>query len=247
MSSLCHTTEPTVVGNRLICACRIGDLNTVIKLLQQDKYKSQINKELSIRIPYFDHEHRQLREIRDIRDHERFNPITVYFTPLQAAINYKRTDIVRYLVNNYQTKLDLIGKTDADNQNSLHFTAYALNEDTEILSILINGIEKQTNKMQIINQQTFYEVCTPLDLAYMMCASDEFIKLFKENGATANHFSPDGKRIKTHFAKKGGFAWNVKEIFEEEQRAKREAEAEEQAKKEKNRVEKEEESTILRF
>lgn len=202
-------------GDRLICACRIGNLEEVKKILEKDD--SQVNKELDIFITHFDYEHREILS-REPNRHRYMDQADIFlcFTPLQAAINYKHTNIVKYLVENYQGPVDLIGKTTNDDENSLHYTAIHLNQNTEILKFLIDAIETQTNKMQIINQQTKFDVSTPLDIAYMCGASNEFIKLLLNNHATANHYK-DGERIDSHFDyEEGGIVYNVQEIIEKE-------------------------------
>ena len=74
------------------------------------------------------------------------------FTPLQMAAYKEQLEIVQYLVKSCTT-VDLIGQTDSDGKNSLHYAALFSKKNVQMLQWLIdnyNGDIKRSSIRRII-------------------------------------------------------------------------------------------------
>merc|ERR1711871_1132647 len=84
-------------------------------------------------------------------------------TPLQSAAWKEQFEIVPFLVKTCTNKVDLIGQTDSDGWNSLHYAARYSKKNVRTLQFLIDNYNG--NIKTIINQKSKWGY-TPLDYAY---------------------------------------------------------------------------------
>ena len=84
-------------------------------------------------------------------------------TPLQMAAEKEQLEIVQFLVKTCTNKVDIIGQTNSDGWNSLHYAAWYSKKNVQTLQCLIDNYNG--NIKTIINQKTKYGY-TPLDCAY---------------------------------------------------------------------------------
>ena len=72
------------------------------------------------------------------------------YTPLQMAANNEQFEIVQYLVKSCPT-VDLIGQTNSDGKNSLHYAAKYSKKNVQTLQFLIDNYNGDIK--EIINQK----------------------------------------------------------------------------------------------
>ena len=90
--------------------------------------------------------------------------------------------------------MDIIGQTDSDGYNSLHFAAWYSVKNVQTLQCLIDNYNG--NIKTIINQKNYG--WTPLDCAYKFNNSpikNEIVSLLRKYGGKANYYDKNGKRV----------------------------------------------------
>ena len=116
-------------------------------------------------------------------------------TPLQSAVANEQFEIVQYLVKSCPT-VDLIGQTDSDGHNSLHYAAERSKKNVQTLQCLIDNYNGDIK--EIINHQN-KDGSTPLDYAYGFNYSpirNDIVSLLRKYGGKANEYDKNGKRGK---------------------------------------------------
>ena len=107
-------------------------------------------------------------------------------TPFLSAIENEQFEVVQYIVKTC-TKVDLIGQTDTDGWNSLHWAASNSKKNVQTLQFLIDNYKR--NIKRIINAKTIFGL-TPLDLAYgeynQSPIKREIVSLLRKYGGKAN-------------------------------------------------------------
>ena len=90
--------------------------------------------------------------------------------------------------------MDLIGQTDSDGFNSLHFAAKFSKKNVQMLQFVIDNYNGKDIK-EIINQKNNYG-STPLDYAYKYNKSpikNDIVSLLRKYGGKANRYDKNGK------------------------------------------------------
>ena len=90
--------------------------------------------------------------------------------------------------------MDIIGQTNSDGYNSLHFAAWYSKKNVQTLQCLIDNYNGKDIKT-IINQKNKYGD-TPLDYAYEYNNSpikNEIVSLLRKYGGKANCYDKNGK------------------------------------------------------
>merc|ERR1711871_1395026 len=116
-------------------------------------------------------------------------------TPLQSAAEEEQLEIVQFLVKTCTNKVDLIGQTDSDGRNSLHFAARYSKKNVQTLQFLIDNYNG--NIKTIINQKDKYGN-TRLDDAYGYNDSpikNEIVSLLRKYGGKANTRDKNGNYV----------------------------------------------------
>ena len=117
-------------------------------------------------------------------------------TPLQSAAWKEQFEIVQFLVTTCTNKVDLIGQTDSDGRNSLHWAAWKSKKNVQTLQFLIDNYNG--NIKTIINQKT-KSGRTPLDYAYASTTNspikNEIVSLLRKYGGKANRYDKNGKSV----------------------------------------------------
>ena len=107
-------------------------------------------------------------------------------TPLQSAARKEQFEIVQFLVKTCTNKVDIIGQTNSDGCNSLHYAASDSKKNVQTLQCLIDNYNG--NIKTIINQKD-NNGFTPLDYAYEYNNSpikNEIVSLLRKYGGKAN-------------------------------------------------------------
>ena len=108
-------------------------------------------------------------------------------TPLQSAAKNEQFEIVQYLVKTCTNKVDIIGQTNSNGYNSLHYAAWYSKKNVQTLQFLIDNYNGKDIKT-IINQKD-NNGDTPLDYAYEYNNSpikNEIVSLLRKYGGKAN-------------------------------------------------------------
>lgn len=118
-------------------------------------------------------------------------------TPLQAAVKYQHLKIVKYLVDTFPNVYpNPIGKTNTNNNSSLHFAAECSENNVQTLQFLIDNYNGKDIK-NIINEKD-KDGYTPLDFAYKYNKSsikNDIIKLLRQFGGKANYYDEYGVEV----------------------------------------------------
>ena len=160
-------------GTPLVCACEKGRLEDVRVLVEgHDVEKTGMSVDDMVS-----------KEGKDSRGASR--------TPLQSAAWNEQLEIVQYLVKTCPT-VDLIGQTDSDGWNSLHWAAHNSKKNVQTLQCLIDNYIGDIK--EIINQSNDGD--TPLDYAYEYNNSpikNDIVSLLRKYGGKANSYDKNGK------------------------------------------------------
>ena len=91
--------------------------------------------------------------------------------------------------------MDLIGQTDSDGGNSLHYAALNSKKNVQMLQCLIDNYNGDIK--EIINHQNKYGH-TPLDYAYRYNNSpikNDIVSLLRKYGGKANYYDKNGNEV----------------------------------------------------
>ena len=118
----------------IVRACEKGDLDSVKALVEgHDVEKTGISVDEMVS--------------KEGKDSDGYS-----YTPLQMAAENEQFEIVQFLVKTCTNKVDIIGQTNSDGCNSLHFAAWKSKKNVQTLQFLIDNYNGKDIK--IINHQS---------------------------------------------------------------------------------------------
>merc|ERR1711907_675200 len=118
-------------------------------------------------------------------------------TPLQSAAINEQLEIIQYLVKTCTNKVDLIGQTNSDGWNSLHWAAKYSKKNVQMLQWLIDNYNGDIKTIINLMNKT-YDERTPLDNAYLFNHSpikNDIVSLLRKYGGKANCYDKNGKYV----------------------------------------------------
>ena len=174
-----HTCVKSMVASyEFVQACEKGDMDLVKALVKgHDVEKTGMS-------------------LDEMVSKEGKNSYGLSYTPLQSAAEKEQFEIVQFLVKTCTNKVDIIGQTNSDGYNSLHYAALYSKKNVQTLQFLIDNYNGKDIKT-IINQKSKYGQ-TPLDLAYRDNHSpikNEIVSLLRKYGGKANYRDKNGNNV----------------------------------------------------